>query len=141
MSNEYAHRALEHLSSLHDLQRQVCDLTVVKCDGQLRVHVERSERQSGNAVVLSNAGNNRSIHVYLKASGWKMVARKGGKVLWELALIGPTKAVAGTIESRIEAFLLRRPLALNLATDAKQGYANVQQQMRGNTANQYYAAR
>ena len=101
--------ALDNLSSLHDMQRQVCDLTSVKCDGHLRVQVERQQGRHRDAVVISHAVNGRALTIYLKPSGWLMVARKGSQACWELALIGPTAALVETIESRIEAFLLPRP--------------------------------
>ena len=117
-TNERA--ALECLSSLHDMQRQVCDLTSVKCDGQLRVHVERQQGSHHDSVVISHAVNGRSLTLYLKPSGWLMVARNGNQAAWELALIGPSASLVAIIENRIEAFLLPRPVFQTPRSSVKQ---------------------
>jgi hypothetical protein len=115
--------SLENLSSLHDLQKQICDLTPVKIDGQLRVHVECQQGRHRNAVVISNPGINRSLYLYLTAQGWLMSAQKGSAVSWELPLIGCIADAIGTVQSRIEVFLLPRPLHQTLRSNVKQGLA------------------
>lgn len=122
--------SLESLSSLHDLQRQVCDLAAIKCNGQMRVHVECQQGRHRNAVIISNQDNNRSLRLFLKASGWHMVAKKGSQTSWKLALIGPTDALIETIESRIEAFLLPRPLYQTLLFNVKHSLGGQQADRR-----------
>ncbi len=122
MTNLNEQISLEDLSDLQDLQRQVCDLTVIKCDGQLKVHVECQQGRHRNAVIISNPGNNRSLTLYLKPSGWQMSARKGKQTAWELSLIGPIPSVVETVESRIEAFLVARPLYQSLLFNVKHSF-------------------
>lgn len=115
--------SLENLSSLHDLQKQICDLTPIKIDGHLRVHVECQQGRHRNAVVISNPSINRSLYLYLTAQGWLMSAQKGSAVSWELPLIGCIGDAIDTIQSRIEVFLLPRPLHQTRRSNVKQGLA------------------
>jgi hypothetical protein len=106
MTNSQSPISLEDLTSLHELQKQICDLTPVKCDGHLRVHVECQQGHYRNAVVISNRENDRSMYLFLTAQGWLMSAYQGTTLAWELPLIGYIGDAIGIIEDRIEVFLL-----------------------------------
>ncbi len=122
--------SLENLSSMHDLQKQICDLTPVKCDGQLRVHVECQQGRHRNAVVISKPAIGRSLYLYLTAQGWLMSAQKGSSVSWELPLIGCIFESIDTIQSRIEVFLQPRPLHQTLPSNVKHGLEALQADRR-----------
>lgn len=114
--------SLETVSELHDLQRQICDLTPIKCDGHLRVHVECQQGRHRNAVVISNPSIGRTLYLYLTAQGWLLSAQKAGSTSWELPLIGCIADAMDTVQNRIEVFLLPRSLQQTLLLNVKHGF-------------------
>ena len=115
---------------MHDLQKQICDLTPVKCDGQMRVHNESQQGRHRIAVVISEPAIGRSLYLYLTAQGWLMSAQKGSSVSWELPLIGCIFESIDTIQSRIEVFLQPRSLHQTLLSNVKHGLEALQADKR-----------
>ena len=99
--------SLEDLTTLHELQKKVCDLATIKCAGYLGVHLQAQQGTNRNALVISNKDNGRILYLYLTAQGWLFAAHNASSGLsWELPLIGSIADDIGIIQNRIEAFLL-----------------------------------
>ncbi len=98
--------SLDDLTSLHELQKKVCDLATIKCAGYLGVHLQAQQGVYRNALVISNKENGRILYLYLTAQGWLFAAHDASGLSWELPLIGSVAEDIGIIQNRIEAFLL-----------------------------------
>jgi hypothetical protein len=114
--------SLEDLTTLHELQKKVCDLAAIKCTGLLRVHLQCQQGDYRNALVISNKDNGRILYLYLTAQGWLFVAQQASGRAWELPLIGPISKAIDTIQDRIEAFLLPQPVHQKTASADREGF-------------------
>lgn len=99
----------QDLTTLHELQKQVCDLAIIKCAGYLGVHLQAQQGDYRNALVISNKNNGRILYLYLTAQGWLFAAHRESGLSWELPLIGCITDAIDTIQDRIEAFLVPLP--------------------------------
>jgi hypothetical protein len=109
--------SLEDLTTLHELQKKVCDLATIKCAGQLRVHLQCQQGDYRNALVISNKDNGRILYLYLTTQGWLFVAQHANVRAWELPLIGSINKSIDIIQDRIEAFLLPQPAHQKAASE------------------------
>lgn len=122
--------SLEDLTSLHELQKKVCDLAIIKCAGYLGVHLQAQQGAYRNALVISNKDNGRILYLYLTTQGWLFAAHDASGLSWELPLIGSIAEDIGIIQNRIEAFLLPLSQHQKLQVENHDGQENLQPSRR-----------
>lgn len=128
MKSNITYHSLDTLPFLQSLQKQVCDLDTVKCNGQVRVHIECNQGRYQNAVVITHSGNGRSIHAYLTLTGWSLVARKNDRKVWQEQL-SVNQDPAPLLEKHIKGFLLNSSLYQHIVYNLRQHHPSWRYQL------------
>lgn len=98
--------SMVRLAKLHDSYQRLCNLATIKCNGDIRVYIERNDTSPGGSIVISRGSNQYTLQLVPIGKDWLLSALRDHQIDWRQHLSGREDDIFAAIDQHIRTYLL-----------------------------------